>query len=133
MSTLWKCEAQANILKQLRPLREDQAVIVISNPLSFPIRKAIANSAILHRLPMLGEFRAYTLAGGLLSYGPDTVELHRNAATYVRTRFLRGEKPSDLPVQNPTKFELAVNLKTAKALSLTIPESFLTLADEVIE
>jgi len=112
--------------------REDHAVIVIANPLAIPKAKAIANSAIQNRLPMMGEFRLYTAAGGLLSYGPDTVMLHRDAATYV-DKLLKGDKPGDLPVQNPTKFELVINLKTAKALGITIPESFLVLADEVIE
>ena len=70
--------------------------------------------------------------GGLLSYGPDVVDLFRRAATYV-DRILRGAKPSELPVQLPTKFEMVVNLKTAKALGLTVPQSMLTHADEVIQ
>ena len=78
---------------------------------------------------MLDEF---VRDGGLLSYGPDTVDIMRRAAAYV-DRILRGAKPGDLPVQFPTKFEMVVNLKTAKALGLTIPDSFLLRADEVIE
>jgi putative ABC transport system substrate-binding protein len=76
--------------------------------------------------------RLFAAAGGLISYGPDIVEVHRRAATYV-DRILRGEKPADLPVQAPTKYELVVNLKTAKALGLTIPETLLATADDLIQ
>ena len=89
----------------------------------------LANSA---KVPAVYPFTAFTAAGGLLSYGVDVADLHRRAAIYV-DRILKGAKPGDLPVQLPTKFELAVNLKTAKALGLTIPDSLLTVADEVIE
>jgi putative tryptophan/tyrosine transport system substrate-binding protein len=83
-------------------------------------------------VPATYGLRQFPVTGGLLSYGPDTVDTVRRAATYV-DRILRGESPAELPVQAPTKFELVVNLKTAKALGLTIPESFLLRADEVIE
>jgi putative ABC transport system substrate-binding protein len=85
-----------------------------------------------HRLPVLFAFRYSAVAGGLVSYGVDADDLYRRAAAYV-DRILKGAKPADLPVQAPVKFELVVNLKTAKALGLTIPESFLLRADEVIE
>ena len=73
-----------------------------------------------HRLPVVYPFRVFITAGGLVSYGPDTIDPHRRAAGYI-DRILKGEKPADLPVQAPTKFELAINLKTAKTLGLTVP------------
>jgi putative ABC transport system substrate-binding protein len=88
--------------------------------------------AARHRLPAVYPYRFFVSAGGLISYGPDLIDQHRRAAGYV-DRILRGEKPADLPVQAPTKYELAINLKTAKALSLTVPQSILLRADEVIE
>jgi putative tryptophan/tyrosine transport system substrate-binding protein len=112
--------------------KEDHAVILIANPLAAPNAVAIANAAIQNRLPMIGEVPFYTSAGGLLSYGPDNVLLHRKAATYV-DKILRGAKPGDLPVEQPTNFQLIINLKTAKALGLTVPPSLLARADEVIE
>jgi len=92
----------------------------------------IVSLAARHRLPTIYPFRFMTTAGGLVSYGIDPVDLWRRASTYV-DRILKGAKPAELPVQLPTKFELVVNLKTAKTLGLKIPESFLLRADEVIE
>jgi putative tryptophan/tyrosine transport system substrate-binding protein len=95
-------------------------------------RKAIITLADRHKLPAVYFQRGLVVDGGLVSYGPDTIDLHRRAASYV-DRILRGEKPADLPVQAPTKYELVINLKTAKALGLDVPPSLLARADEVIE
>ncbi len=95
-------------------------------------RGLIISLAARHRWPTVYPYRSFVTAGGLISYGPELVGQYRLAAGYV-DRILRGEKPADLPVQAPTKYELAVNLKTAKALGLTIPPSVLARADEVIE
>jgi putative ABC transport system substrate-binding protein len=95
-------------------------------------RAPIISAAARNNVPAVYGGSPFTRGGGLLSYGVDVVDLFRRAATYV-DRILRGAKPSDLPVQFPTKFEMVVNLKTAKALGLTVPASLLTVADEVIE
>jgi putative ABC transport system substrate-binding protein len=95
-------------------------------------REFISALAVRHRLPAVYPYRFFTTSGGLISYGPDTIDSFRRAAGYV-DRILRGEKPADLPVQRLTKLELVINLKTAKALGLTIPETPLATADEVIQ
>jgi putative ABC transport system substrate-binding protein len=107
-------------------------LIVTSNAWGITHRDLIIALASRHRLPVVYPFRVFITAGGLVSYGPDTIDPHRRAADYVN-RILRGDKPSELPVQAPTKFELAINLKTAKALGLTVPPTLLARADEVIE
>jgi putative tryptophan/tyrosine transport system substrate-binding protein len=95
-------------------------------------RDAIIAAAARHKLPAVYSIRRWPVEGGLLSYGADQIELWRLAAGYV-DRVLKGEKPADLPVQAPTKYETVINLKTAKALGLTIPETLLATADEVIQ
>jgi putative tryptophan/tyrosine transport system substrate-binding protein len=92
----------------------------------------IIERAARHRLPAMYDYRYFVAEGGLVSYGTDPAEWYRQGAVYV-DRILKGAKPDDLPVQNPTTYELVVNLKTAKALGLTVPPKLLALADEVIE
>ena len=92
----------------------------------------IAQLALQHRVPAMSLYRQFVVDGGLMSYGPDTADIFRRAAEYV-DRILRGAKPADLPAQSPMKFELTINLKTARALGLTAPQSLLATADEVIE
>jgi len=107
-------------------------LIVVANPLTTINRELIIALAARHRLPAVYPFRFFVTSGGLISYGPDIIDQYRRAAGYV-DRILKGEKPADLPVQAPTKYELVINLKTAKALGLTVPDSLLARADEVIE
>ena len=95
-------------------------------------RERIIALAARHKLPAVYYRRYFVATGGLISYGFDIIDMHRRAAAYV-DRILRGEKPADLPVQAPVKYELAINLKTAKALGLEVPPSLITRADEVIE
>ena len=107
-------------------------LIVTGSPLAAVHRDLIVTLAARHKLPAVYFGRHFVTVGGLISYGPDFVDQHRRAAGYV-DRILKGEKPADLPVQAPTKYELVINLKTAKALGLEIPPTLLARADEVIE
>ena len=108
------------------------AVVVLGGPLVMNQRSRIAELAASHKLPAIYYGRELVMAGGLMSYGADLRDMYRRAATYV-DRILKGATPADLPVEQPTKFELVVNLNAAKALALTIPRSILARADEVIE
>jgi len=112
--------------------RPNGGLIVLPGSLTLRHRKSIIQLAAQHRLPAIYPYRYHVADGGLIAYGPDTIEQYRLAAGYV-DRILRGEKPADLPVQAPTKYELVINLKTAKALGLEIPQTVLARADEVIE
>ena len=108
------------------------ALFVLPDPLTMLERRRITDLATKHRLPAMYGFKEFVGAGGLMSYGTMQTDLHRRAAAHV-DKVLRGVKPADIPVEQATRFELVINLKTAKALGLTIPPSVLALADQVIE
>jgi putative tryptophan/tyrosine transport system substrate-binding protein len=110
----------------------DAGMIVTFGAAAILHRQTIVRLAAEHRLPTIYAYRVSVQSGGLIAYGIDNVDQFRQAASYV-DRILKGEKPADLPVQHPTKFDLAINLKTAKTLGLTVPQSILATADEVIE
>jgi putative ABC transport system substrate-binding protein len=110
----------------------NDGLVVIGSPLTLAHRDLIIALAARHRLPAVYAQRFFAAAGGLISYGPDFLDQFRRAAGYV-DRILKGEKPADLPVQAPTKYDLVINLKTAKALGLEVPPTLLARADEVIE
>jgi putative ABC transport system substrate-binding protein len=109
-----------------------QALVVVLDPLTVRYRKRIVELTIKNRLPTMYGVREFAEAGGLMAYGVHLPDLYRRAATYV-DKILKGAKPSDLPVEQPTKFEFVINAKTAKTLGLTIPPTLLVFADEVIE
>jgi putative ABC transport system substrate-binding protein len=109
-----------------------QALLTVSDPLFQAQRERIVDLAAKHRLPAIYDFPQFTEAGGLLSYGTNNADMYRRLATYV-DKILKGAKPGDLPIEQPTKFELIINLKTAKALGLTIPQPILFRADRLIE
>jgi putative tryptophan/tyrosine transport system substrate-binding protein len=108
------------------------ALLLLVDPFTLSQRARIVEFAAKERLPAIYEARDFVDAGGLMSYGPLSIDLFRRTATYV-DKILRRAKPGDLPIEQPTKFELVVNLKTAKALGITVPQSLLLRADEVIE
>jgi putative ABC transport system substrate-binding protein len=109
-----------------------QAIVTMDDPLVQSQRVRIVEFAMGQGIPVMGEFRPVTEAGGLMSYGPNQVDMWRRAADFV-DKIFKGAKPADLPVEQPTKFELVINLKTAKALGLSVPQTLLVSADEVIE
>ena len=108
------------------------AMIVLEDPLTISLRRQIAALTVEHQIPVLSGDKQLTEAGGLISYGPDGQQIYRRAAEYV-DKILKGARPQDLPVQQPTKFELVINLKAAKAFGLVLPSSLLATADKVIE
>jgi putative ABC transport system substrate-binding protein len=126
-----RVEELASAMGGLQPQR-DGGLIVLPTPLAFAHARAIAELALKQKLPTIGHFRAFAEGGGLMAYGVNQDDQLRRAATYV-DRILKGARPGDLPVQQPSRFEFVVNLKTAKALGLTIPPSLLARADQVIE
>jgi putative tryptophan/tyrosine transport system substrate-binding protein len=110
----------------------DGGLMLLPDVFTLSIRRQIVALAAHYRLPAIYQYGHIAREGGLVAYGIDPLDVYRRTATYV-DRILNGAKPADLPVQLPTKFELVINLKTAKALALTVPQSFLLRADEVIE
>jgi putative tryptophan/tyrosine transport system substrate-binding protein len=108
------------------------AFIVLTDPLTFGQRRRVIDLAVKHRLPGMYEVREFANEGGLVSYGPSLSAMMRRSAVFI-DKILKGAEPGDLPIEQPTKFELVINLKTAKALGLTIPQSLLLQADEVIQ
>ncbi|MBR1224225.1 MULTISPECIES: ABC transporter substrate-binding protein [unclassified Bradyrhizobium] len=121
----------SNVLATV-PQSDPGFLVVLNDPFMFTYRKVIVDAATRFRLPSIYGFREFVDDGGMISYGVSISDTYRRAASYV-DRILRGEKPANLPVQLPTRFELVVNLKTAKALGYAFPDSFLVRADEVIE
>jgi putative tryptophan/tyrosine transport system substrate-binding protein len=109
-----------------------EAVLLSAGSVAFANRTRIGELSILHRLPIIGAFKEFPQAGTLISYGPNITAIFRRAAAFVG-KILRGSNPGELPVENPTAYELVINLKTANALGLTIPPALLIRADEVIE
>jgi putative ABC transport system substrate-binding protein len=115
----------------MKRARADAVILGVNSPF-MAHRRRLAELAVSHRLPMMAQAREYAEAGALVSYGTDYPDRFRRAAVYV-DKILKGTKPGDLPIEQPTKFELVINLKTAKALGLTIPQSVLGRADELIQ
>jgi putative ABC transport system substrate-binding protein len=112
--------------------RRDGAALVLANPLSVQYRGEIAGAAVRSRIPTIYEVRAFVTAGGLVSYGAELSHLYRRSAAFI-DKVLKGVPPGELPIEQPTKFELVIDLKAAKALGLTVPPTLLARADEVIE
>jgi putative ABC transport system substrate-binding protein len=123
-------EIEANFTEFAR--EPNSALVVLPSPQTIVHRQTIIAAAAQHRLPAIYPYRFFVTDGGLVSYGVNLPDLYKQAASYV-DRLLKGAKPADLPVQAPTKYELVINLKTAKALGLTMPASLLASAEEVIE
>ena len=130
--TAARVRSTTDVEQAIASLTEHGGLVAAADPYIIQIRGAILQKAAEYRMPVIAPYRQFVDEGFLMSYGPDTSDIFRRSASYV-DRILKGEKPGNLPVQAPDKFELVVNLRTAKALGLSIRESFLQLADEVIE
>jgi putative ABC transport system substrate-binding protein len=134
--TLLPVEAQtsAEIDQALQSIKRERpdAMIVLTESFTLAFRQQIGEFAVANRLPMIAELREFVVVGGLASYGASRADLWRRSATYV-VKILQGDNPGDLPVEQPTRFELVISLKTAKAFGLAVPPALLTRADEVIE
>ena len=126
--------SEAEVERTVAGLAREQrtGLIVAADPFTVGMRVVILKSAEQHHVPLISPYRQFVVEGGLMSYGPDTADIFRRSSTYI-DRILKGERAGNLPVQSPDKFELLVNLRTAKSLGLSVRESFLLLADEVIE
>ena len=122
----------ADVKRALPQTAGDGAVLVPDDPLSVNERTRIAELALKHRLPAVAGHTQIAKAGVMMAYGPNRIDLYRRAASYV-DKILKGAKPADLPVEQPTRFEFIINLKTAQALGLTIPQSTLQQATELIQ
>lgn len=130
----FEAQTSTEIDRALQAIKREQpdAMIVLTESFTLALRQQIGQFVVANRLPMITELREFVVVGGLASYGASRADLWRRAATYV-VKILHGDNPGDLPVEQPTRFELVISLKTAKALGLAVPPTLLTRADEVIE
>jgi putative ABC transport system substrate-binding protein len=130
----WEVRGRDDIERAFSAIATERidALVILPYPVAGQNRRLIIDLAAKHRLPAIYSFREFVEAGCLMSYGANNADLYRRAANYV-DKILKGAKPADLPVEQPTQFELVINLKTAKALGLTIPQTLLLRADQVIE
>jgi putative ABC transport system substrate-binding protein len=130
--TAARVRTEADVEQAIVGLTPEAGLVAAADPYIIRIRGAILQKAAQHRVPVISAYRQFVEEGSLMSYGPDTSDIFRRSASYV-DRILKGESPGNLPAQSADKFELVINLRTAKALGLSVRESFLLLADEVIE
>jgi putative ABC transport system substrate-binding protein len=129
-----EAQTPAELDRALAAIRREppDAMIAFMDSFTLAFRQKIGESALANRLPMIAELREFAIVGGLASYGTSRADLWRRSASYV-VKILRGANPGDLPVEQPTRFDLVINLKTAKALGIDVPPALIARADEVIE